>query len=319
MLLLFAEHQNGRLIDATLEAVGMGRTLADKAGEELAAALLGSETCLFTATLGDHGIDRIFLCEDSRLDGYAPEATVHTLVQIVRQHAPKAVLFADNSWSGDIAVRLAARLKAAFAPRCAALSWNTGGCLQATRPTYADRLQAVVVAEKAPLIVTLQEGVGEVKRAPRSPQVEEIALRDFPDSTRARLLHTLKADPRTMPLTQAEFIVSGGNGVRDFAVLWELADRLGAAVGGSRVVCDDGRLPRDRQIGESGTIVRPRCYLAFGISGASQHLRGMQDSKLIIAVNTDRHAPLMKLANMAVVGDAEQVIRAMLERLDTGD
>ena len=129
------------------------------------------------------------------------------------------------------------------------------------------------------------------------------------------MLGTGRAAPRTLPLTQAEVSVAGGAGLRDFSLLWELGDRLGAPVAGTRVACDEGRLPRERQVGESGTTVRPRCYLAFGISGASQHLRGMQDSRVIVAVNTDRHAPLMKIANMGVVADAEAVIRSLLERL----
>ncbi|HZP80185.1 MAG TPA: electron transfer flavoprotein subunit alpha/FixB family protein [Chthonomonadaceae bacterium] len=315
-VLCYAEHQNGRLTDAALEILGAGRALADRARSQLAAALFGTETRPLIETLGEHGADRVLLCEEARLDGYAPEAAVHALADIARQETPRAVLFADTSHSADLAVRLAARLRAAFAPRCTSLAFDPEGRLKVTRTAYADKLQATVLCEQPAPIVTLQPGTGEIKPARRTPRVEERPLTLPQEAARLKLLQTLKADPRTVPLAQAEFIVSGGNGVRDFALLWELADRLGASVGGSRVVCDDGRLPRERQIGESGTTVRPRCYLAFGISGASQHLRGMQDSKLIIAINTDRHAPLMKLANMAVIADAEAVLRALLDQLD---
>ena len=313
-ILCSVEQQNGRLVDTALEIVSAGRALADRAGCELAVALLGSEGRICAGELGQHGTDRVFLCEDARLDGCAPEASVHFLAELFRRLEPRAALFADTSSGADLAVRLAARLRLGFAPRCTSLTFDGEGRLQVTRLAYADRLQATV---RGAQVVTLQRGLWEIKPGPRSPHIEENPLTLPAEAARIRYRETRKADPRTIPLPQAEFIVSGGNGVRDFGLLRELADRLGAAVGGSRVVCDDGRLERARQIGESGTTVAPRCYLAFGISGASQHLRGMQDSRLIIAVNTDRYAPLMKLANMAVVADADAVMRALLERLNS--
>ncbi|MCI0590283.1 MAG: electron transfer flavoprotein subunit alpha/FixB family protein [Gammaproteobacteria bacterium] len=312
MILFYAEHNNGRLTDSAYGLTGVGREIADKARLELAAVLIGPGTRSFVSALGEHGVDKVFICEDERLAGYAPEAAVHFLASLIDEKSPLAVLFAETSTSADLAVRLAARLRMGLASRSISIALDGEGDLRITRLGYADQLQTSVTGAQ---IIIWKSGIGEVKRAPRSPKVDERGLDDSPDAVRVKVIEIIKADPKTIPLRQAEFIVSGGNGVRNFELLWKLADRLRASVGGSRVVCDDGRLERGRQIGESGITVKPRCYLAFGISGASQHLRGMQESKLIIAVNTDRFAPLMKMANMAVVADAEAVIEAMLSRL----
>jgi electron transfer flavoprotein alpha subunit len=313
-ILLFAEHKDGLIPDAALMAAGLARELADKLRCELAAILLGPDTRPLVGLLGEHGVDRVLMCEDPALAGYAPEASVHVLASVISDRQPLAVLFAESLTGADLATRVSARLRLGFASRCTAVVRGAEGKCKATRLGYGDKLQTTSSNAQ---IMTLQQGIGEVKIVPRPTQMEEIKLSLPPDSVRLKYIKTVKADPRTIALSQAEFIVSGGNGVHDFGLLSDLADRLNAAVGGSRVVCDDGRLPRERQIGESGITVRPRCYVAFGISGASQHVRGMQESKVIIAVNTDRHAPLMKMANMAVVADAEAVMRAMLEHLNS--
>jgi len=312
MILFYAEQYNGCLADAALELAGVGREIANNSGIELAAVLTGRETRPSISALGEHGVDLVFICEDERLEGYAPEATVHFLASLTTENNPLAVLFAETSRSVDLALRLAARLRVGLASRCISVGSDGAGGLRVTRLGYTDQLQTTVTGAQ---ILILQPRIGEVKRAPRSSRVEVRGLDISPDEIRIKVTEIVKADPRTIPLRQAEFIVSGGNGVRNFELLWKLADRLRASVGGSRVVCDDGRLERERQVGESGMTVKPRCYLAFGISGASQHLRGMQESKLIIAVNTDRFAPLMKLANMAVVADAEAVMEEMLSKL----
>src|SRR5438105_5042048 len=132
-ILCFAEHQNGRLTDATLEIIGAGRTLADKAAGELTAALFGAQTRPLIDTLGAHGADRVLLCEEARLDGYAPEAAVFALAEIVSQEAPLAVLFAATSLGADLSVRLAARLRSAFVPRCTSLAFDAERRLKVTR------------------------------------------------------------------------------------------------------------------------------------------------------------------------------------------
>lgn len=311
-ILLFAEHDNGQLQDSVLLAAGLAREVADKARCEVAALSLGPGVEPLVHTLGEHGVDRLLICKDAALAGYAPEASVHVAVSIIRAEDPLTVLFPHSTAGSDLATRVAARLGSGMAAHCTGINIGPDGQLRATRLGYSGKLQTVMTA---PRVILLQQGVGEVRQVRRVPRVDEIDLNLSPGVVRLEYIRTEKADPKTIPLSQSEFVVSGGNGVQDFGLLSSLADLMKASIGGSRVVCDDGRLPRERQIGESGTTVKPRCYIAFGISGASQHVRGMQDSKLIIAVNTDRHAPLMKMANMAVVADAEAVMKAMLRLL----
>ena len=311
-ILLFAEHDKGQLQDSVLLAAGLAREIADKARCELAALLLGPGAEPLVNTLGEHGVDRVLICKDPALAGYAPEVAVHVAVSVIKRHEPLTVVFAESTTGSDLATRIAARLQSGFAAHCTGITAGPNGELKSTRLGYSGKLQTITIA---PQIIVLEQGVGEGRQVRRVPQVEEIEFHVPPGTIRLDYVKTEKADPNTIPLTQAEFIVSGGNGVQNFGLLSELANEMKATVGGSRVVCDDGRLPRERQIGESGTTVKPRCYIAFGISGASQHVRGMQESKLIIAVNTDRHAPLMKMANMAVVADAEAVMNAMLRLL----
>ncbi len=312
-ILLFAEHSDSHIPDAVWSTAGLARELADQLKCELTAILLGPNTSNLVSPLAEHGVDRVLMCDDPVLAGYSPEASVHVLSEVISDRQPLAVLFAESSTGFDLAARVSARLRLRFAARCIAIVCDAEGKFKATCLGYADKLQTTFSNVQ---IMTVHQGTGEVRIVPRPVQVELLRSNFSPDRVRVKHIKNVKADPRTVALSQAEFIVSGGNGVHDFELLSQLADRLNAAVGGSRVVCDDGRLPRERQIGESGVTVRPRCYVAFGISGASQHVRGMQESKVIIAVNTDRHAPLMKMANMAVVADAEAVMRALLEDLN---
>jgi electron transfer flavoprotein alpha subunit len=313
-ILIFAEHSNGQIADATVMAAGFARALADKAKCELAALLLGSEEQRLITVLAEHGVDRVLLCNVPALVGCAPEAATYLAASAFERYQPDLFVFAETLTGSDLARRVAASLRLGLTAHCTTIAVSSDRRMTVTRLGYAERLQTTTPATP---IVVLHEGIGEVQKNQRLGQVEVIELKLPSEIQRLQYVETIKADPKKIPLSQAEFIVSGGNGVNDFALLSELANKLKAAIGGSRVVCDDGRLPRERQIGESGTTVKPRCYIAIGISGASQHIRGMQESKLIIAVNTDRHAPLMKMANMAVVADAAEVMRAMLECLDS--
>jgi electron transfer flavoprotein alpha subunit len=323
MVMLFAEHHRGRLDSASREAAAAGRVLLDRLPPPrrppLVAVALGPYAAVLRSELAQHGVDRILICEEDRLDGRFPEVRVEVLAELAQREGGAASLLGDTPEGADLAVRLSARcacraqppIGAPLARNCIALEWQ-GSRIAATCLGYSGRLQRAVLG---PRVVLLRPGAFEAKRAPRAGKLERFVTDSLPTAPGVEVLETIKADPRTVPLGEAEFIISGGNGVRDFGPLWELADRLGASVGGSRVVCDDGRLPRERQVGESGATVRPRCYLAFGISGAIQHLRGMQESELIIAVNTDPFAPLMKLANLAAVGDAQATIEALQKRL----
>lgn len=236
---------------------------------------------------------------------------------------PPVVLLSHTRAGAVTAAHLAVGLDAAWAPDAVAVRRAADGGLEVTRPAYGDRLHATVrVAPGTAAIVTLRPGamgVGPPAGGPEAP-IEEHPATTAALPAAARTRRTLAADPRTVDLRDAERIVAGGRGVGadGFALLQRLADLLGAALGGSRVAVDQGWLPWERQIGQSGRTVAPALYLAFGISGASQHLAGLRDARTVVAVNIDRAAPILERAHLAVVADWRPVVEALIERLAAG-
>lgn len=314
-LWVFAEHSNGVVPDATFEALGAARKLVDeaRAGGRVVAVALGPGSTALAPKLAQHGAHVVRASDDERLGGYAPEAWAHVLTAEVQaaEPPPLALLFGAARNSQELAARVAARWGAAFVPDVVKVGWREGQ-LETQRLGYVDKVQLTLVGGR---VLVLRPEVGDIRTVRGEPVVEPVSAALEGGDQCVRLVDVRKANPRTVPLSQADFIVAGGNGVKNFELIWEFADLVGAAVGGSRVVCDDGRLARSRQVGESGTVVSPRCYIAIGISGASQHVRGMQDSKLIITINNDRRAPIHDLASMAVIGDAAEILPALIERV----
>ncbi len=314
-LWVFAEHDEGRVPETTLEALGAARRLtatAPAAGRVVALAL-GRGSAAAVAALARHGAHVVRVADDPRLDASAPEgcAAVLASAHATAESTPTAFLFPATRRARELGTRVAARRRVAFVPDVLALGWRDGQ-LASQRLAYEDRIQLTLLGGR---IVVLGPLAGEVQSFSGDALVEPLPVDPGSTLPHVTLVARHRADPRTVPLNQADFIVAGGNGVRDFALLWQFADLVGAAVGGSRVACDDGRLDPARQIGESGITVAPRCYMAFGISGASQHVRGMRDSKLVITVNRDRHAPIHDLAALAVIGDAGEILQALVARL----
>jgi electron transfer flavoprotein alpha subunit len=219
-----------------------------------------------------------------------------------------------------VAAELAARLDAALAPAAVGVRRGTNGGIEVTRPAYGERLYATLeIPAGTPAVVTLRPGaigVGPVAAA-RVPSVVEQPARTDGAPVAPRVRRVRAPDPRTVDLREAERIVAGGRGVGPdgFRQLEVLADLLGASVGGSRVAVDLGWIPWERQIGQSGRAVTPELYLAFGISGASQHLAGIERARTVVAVNPDRSAPLLGRAQLAAVADWQPVVEALIERL----
>ena len=313
-VLVFAEHKNNRIPDTSLEVMTAARRLANEIGPDarVEAVALAANPTAVADTLARHGADVVAVAEEVPGSGYWPERAAALLAPLAGNEDEHALLLFPGTRVGrEVATRLAARAGLGFAPDVVRMRWRDAA-LECDRLAYGDKVQITV---RGPRVVVVRPGVFDVRENRRRAEVRALPLPDDLPPPQVELVAVRKADPRTVPLDQAEFIVAGGNGVRDFSLIWQFADLVGAAVGGSRVVCDDGRLERARQIGESGVIVSPRCYIAVGISGAIQHVRGMQNSEIVITINTDRHAPINDLASLAVVGDAEEVLRALIERL----
>jgi len=295
LILAVPDLDDGRLSSHDRDLLGAARLLADAHKGAVVALVPAGCTEDFAAA----GIDR--LLPASMAPGYLPEAMTATVLAAIERLAPKHILFADTpTGGGDIGRRVAAILKETPAHRVVRLSAEEAASRdQGGRSDFLSRPPRIllVAAEAAdPPLGALWEArpLTAIEAAATAGRISDGGL--------------IATDPNAVPLAEADFIVSAGNGVTDWPAFHDAAAVLGAAEGGSRVACDAGHLPRARQVGASGTLVEPRCYLAFGIAGAPQHLQGIQRCQRVVAVNTDLHADMVKRADLAIIADAQAVM-----------
>jgi electron transfer flavoprotein alpha subunit len=292
----------GRLTHHDRDIIGAARLLADvQQGAVVVIAFAGEDD------LGAAGADRVIRFEGPKFQAYAPEIRAQAVVEVIRTLKPRHVALPDTlTGGGDLGRRVAALLGESYATQVQKLTPDQ--VIGRSNGGKSDFLMApprlILLAPEAadPVINTLHEA-----RPMPAPEVGT--------DTRIKDLGAVPVDPNAVPLKEADFIVSAGNGVTDWTAFHQVAAALGATEGGSRVVCDAGLLPRDRQIGASGTLVDPRCYIAFGIAGAPQHLQGITRCERVVAVNTDLHAEMIKRADLAIVADAQKVMPALTQLL----
>ena len=304
--------------DASLELVAEGRSLADRLGASLSAVLLGDDLAPLVAQLSEQGANNVYLFRHPSLAGGHPDLCLPALAHAVRGRSPDILLFPAQRPLHLLAARLAARLGVALASGCIKLDLDAEGRLQVTRPVYNGRLAAKTVCTARPQVATFEAGYGRRRGSPCATTAIEVEVSP-PEATHlTSFVRSYRDPPAEMDLNDAEVVVAGGRGVggrEGFRLLEELADRLGGTVAASRVAVDAGWVPSHRQIGLSGKTVMPRLYIACGISGSVHHVVGMKDSKSVIAINTDRNAPIFKLADVGIVGDVLEVVPRLLERL----
>jgi len=317
---VLAEQRGGQLQDVSLELASEGRKLADKLRQQLGAVVVGSEVTGLAQPLAQHGADKVWLLDSPQLATYSPELYAASISDLIRANQPALVLCGDTSIGQDLVPRLAAKLKTGLVTGCTAISLDDKGLVSCTKPSYGDKASSTVVCAKArPQMLTVRPGVMEVGKANPSRKAEVVKITpEFSGETKTRVVNFIKADPKTVTLTEAEAIVAGGGGVggaEKWHLIEELADALGASLAASRVAVDAGWVTSERQVGQTGKTVSPRLYIAIGISGAIQHTMGMKDSKLIVAINRDRNAPIFKLADVKVIGDLAEIVPAITERI----
>ncbi len=302
--------EDGKLTRQDMDLIGAGRVLADAVG---GAVLLIDFGVTDPETLRTAGVDRVLSFRGAAFEGYAPDAQAAAVWEVIDTLKLRHVLLLDTPTAGgDLGRRVAAKL----------------GELPAS---HVQKLSTEQVASRGdggrhdflrnpPRVLLMDEDVAEpvhgaIHEAQRLPDLELSPVNRVQDQGLAAV------DPNAVPLKEADFIVSAGNGVTNWDDFHLVAQRLGAAEGGSRVVCDAGFLPRERQVGASGTLVEPRCYVAFGIAGAPQHLQGITRCERVVAINTDLHAEMIKRADLAIVADAQKVMPALsklMERVRNG-
>ena len=318
---VFAEQRNGELQKVSLELLGEGRKIADKLGVKLTALLIGNNVKNLSETLGEHGADEVLLVENELLENYTTDGYTKVICDLATERKP-GILFIGATFIGrDLGPRVAARLSTGLTADCTQLDVEVeNGDLLATRPAFGGNLMATIACpDHRPQMATVRPGVfakTDEKRA--GFKVEEVKVALNASDIRTKVVEIVKEKKDIVDIGEADFIVSGGRGVgskENFALLQELADALGGTVAGSRAAVEKGWIERDYQVGQTGKTVRPQIYIACGISGAIQHAAGMQDSDMIIAINKDEEAPIMKLADYAIVGDLTKVIPELIAQV----
>ena len=318
---VFAEQREGELQKVSLELLGEGRTVADKLGVKLTAVLLGSNIEGLAKTLAQHGADEVLVADDKNLEHYTTDAYTKVICDLASERKP-GILFVGATFIGrDLGPRIAARLTTGLTADCTSIDVDVeNGDLLATRPAFGGNLMATIACpEHRPQMATVRPGVfAKINTDGSNCKIEKVEVKLADSDVRTKVLEIIKAKKDIVDIAEADFIVSGGRGVgnkENFQLLKELADALGGTVAGSRAAVEKGWIDGAYQVGQTGKTVRPQIYIACGISGAIQHVAGMQDSDLIIAVNKDDSAPIMKIADYAIVGDLNKVVPELIAQI----
>ena len=318
---VFAEQRHGELQKVSLEILGESRKLANELGVKLTAVLLGNNIGHLANKLGEYGADEVLVADHVELENYTTDGYTKVLCDLVNDKKP-GIFFIGATFIGrDLGPRVAARLRTGLTADCTSLAVEVeDGALLATRPAFGGNIMATIACpDHRPQMATVRPGVfSRLTEKNYDFTVENVEVKLEASDIRTTILEIVKANKEVLDISEAKVIVSGGRGVgskENFSLLQELADALGGVVGGSRGAVDKGWIERDYQVGQTGKTVRPRIYIACGISGAIQHVAGMQESDMIIAINKDETAPIMKVADYAIVGDLNKVIPEMISEL----
>ena len=314
---VFAEQREGELQKVSLELLGEGRKIADKLGVKLTALLLGNNIKSLADTLGRHGADEVLVAESSLLQHYTTDGYTKVICDLANDRKPGIIFIGATFIGRDLGPRVAARLTTGLTADCTVLDVDVEKAdLLATRPAFGGNLMATIACpDHRPQMATVRPGVfSKLPDEERNFTVEEVEVKLEESDIRTKIVEIVKEAKEIVDISEANFIVSGGRGVgskENFAILEELAEALGGTVAGSRAAVENGWIERDYQVGQTGKTVRPTIYIACGISGAIQHVAGMQESDMIIAINKDASAPIMKTADYAIVGDLLKVVPEM--------
>lgn len=318
---VFAEQREGVLQSVAIELLGKARELAAVRNDEVCAVLLGHNVGDVAADCIAYGADRVYLADAAELERYTTEPYTQAIAQLVGEYKPDIILIGATTIGRDLGPRLSARLTTGLTADCTGLDISEEGNLMMTRPAFGGNLMATILCkEHRPQMSTVRPGVmkAAAKDNSRKGSIEEVKI-DFDHSKfLVRIKEVVKEQKDLVDITEANVLVSGGRGVgsaEGFEMLRRMADAIGAQVSSSRAMVDAGVMEHNRQVGQTGKTVRPDVYFAMGISGAIQHLAGMEESDYIIAVNKDKYAPIFQSADLGIVGDVNKIVPILTERL----
>ncbi len=317
-ILVFIEERQGTIKRPSLEALCAARRLADSIREPVIALRIEPQD--HDVNLAHYGADKVVVARHQLLNVYSPEGYALVLTQAATEHQPRLILGSATAMGRDFLPRVAARLRVGLAQDCIDVRIMDGKSLEFVRPIYAGKAFARLSLTTLPCMATLRPNVFSLG-SPDTPRVagfSELVPVLSPERIRARATGIKAAGGQKVELTEASIIVSGGRGIKgpeNFALIADLADALGGAVGASRAAVDAGWIDHQHQVGQTGKTVSPTLYIACGISGAIQHLAGMSSSKYIVAINKDPEAPIFKLADYGIIGDLFTVIPALAQEV----
>ncbi|MCD6088593.1 electron transfer flavoprotein subunit alpha/FixB family protein [Candidatus Bathyarchaeota archaeon] len=316
-VLVFAENNDGRIHPVSYELLGKGRELADSLGVDLNAVLLGWRMENEAFELIYRGADKVFLYDHPSLEEFDVIRYTQNIVKMVRETEPDIFLVGATRIGRTLAPRIAAALRTGLTADCVDLKLDEEGNLVQVRPAFSGNIMAQIVTKTRPQMATVRYKVMKMPERDTGREGEIIRMKvDVIEETGMRIIEKTRADE--VEIAEADVIVSGGRGLKrpeDFSLLEELASLLGGVVGSSRPLVDAGWISKDHQVGFSGNTVKPRVYIACGISGSPQHLFGMRDSDIIIAVNKDPTAPIFNVSDYGVVGDLYEFIPLLIREV----
>jgi len=320
-ILVICEQRDDILQKVSLELIGKGKELAAKKGQKVVALLMGHKIEGLTKTLISHGADKVVYVDDIKLKDYMTEPATKATCAVIKDLNPDIVLVGATSIGRDLAPRVAARIATGLTADCTSLEIDEeSGDLLMTRPAFGGNIMATIVCSNhRPQMATVRPGV--MSACPEGQGSGEVVKFDVSFSeadANVVILETIMNTKETKDITEAKILVSGGRGVgsaQNFAPLKELADLLGGEIAASRAAVDLGYADKNRQVGQTGKTVRPDVYFACGISGAIQHVAGMEESELIFAINKNADAPIFEVADVGIVGDMHKIVPKLVARL----
>ena len=316
-ILAYVAIQNGSPSRASLEVLSRARQIADGQGAACAAVVLSPDASAVADELARYGAQKVYTVSDPIFARHINTPVLTALEAVIAEAQPSIVLFPSSEGVKDVLGALAVRTGAAVLPDVASVEVKDGG-VEALRPVMAAKLMARTHAEGDLVLVSVRAGSYEAVEAPTEAAVEEIVF-SFDEATlRQTLREVVGSTAGTVDLSDAQVVVAAGRGVKDEAgkqLVEELADVLGAAIGSSRAVVESGMFPATAQIGQTGKVVSPDLYIGVGISGAIQHVAGMSNSRIIVAINTNPDAPIFDVATYGIVGDLYKVLPILIEEI----
>ncbi|MFH1122240.1 MAG: FAD-binding protein [Pseudomonadota bacterium] len=318
---VFAEQREGRLGRVSVELLGKARELGGSLNQDVSALLLGYRVGGISKELIAYGADQVYLAEHKGLESYRTNAYTKVIEALLKEHRPNIFLIGATHVGRDLAPRVSRRVEVGLTADCTELSIDPEeGILLQTRPAFGGNVMATIVNRYSrPQMATVRPGVMEAVAKPgHKGKVIKTKVLLTEKEVGSKVLEVVKEGKKRVNLSEAKVIVAGGRGVGDakgFKMLEKLADALGGEVAGTRVAVEEGWIPADRQVGQTGQSVRPELYIACGISGAIQHRAGMMNSRYVIAINKEPRAPIFQVADWGIVGNLHEVVPGMIEEL----